>query len=151
MLRHVLATLAYRTAKALRGVSPEFAHFAAGAGVRTPLELLAHMSDLLDWALSYANGQPSWSPQTPGSWASEEARFFAALEALDQRLAGPQPLDVSEERLLQGPLADALTHTGQLNLLRRLAENPVRPENYFQAAITTGRVGADQPPPKREF
>lgn len=151
MLRHVLATLAYRTGKALRGASPEFAHFSAGDGVRTPLELLAHMSDLLDWALSYANDQPTWNPQTPGSWADEEARFFAALEALDARLAAAEPLNVSEERLFQGPLADALTHTGQLMLLRRLAAAPVRSENYFQAAISTGRVGADQSAAKREF
>jgi hypothetical protein len=151
MLRHVLATLAYRTGKALRGAGPEFARYSAGDGMRTPVEILAHMSDLLDWALSYTLDAPVWAPKAAGEWEAEVARFHAALEALDERLAAGEPLSVSEERLFQGPLADALTHTGQLTMLRRLAAVPVRAENYFQAAITTGRVGADQPVPKREF
>ncbi|MCX6594386.1 MAG: hypothetical protein NTZ56_22960 [Acidobacteria bacterium] len=151
MLRHVLATLAYRAGKALRGAGPEFARFSAGEGVRTPVEILAHMSDLLDWALSYTLDAPVWVAKPAGEWEAEVARFHAALETLDERLAAAEPLKVSQERLFQGPLADALTHTGQLTMLRRMATAPVRPENYFQASITTGRVGADQAAPNREF
>jgi len=149
LLRHTVATLSYRAGKALRGAPPEFADF-AGAG-RTPGAILAHMGDLFDWALSMANGRETWHDSAPLSWDKEVARFFAALEAFDRRLASGTPLAVSEEKLFQGPIADALTHTGQIAMLRRLAGCPIRGENYFLAEIVAGRVGAEQAAAAREF
>ncbi len=156
LLRHTLATLAYRAGKALRGAPAEFTNFRASSEAspaegRTSGEILAHMGDLLDWALSMANGRQEWHDSPALSWDEGSARFFAALEALDARLASPDPPAVSPEKLFQGPIADALTHTGQIAMLRRLAGCPFRGENYFVAAITAGRVGADQPAPRREF
>src|SRR5215217_4402415 len=121
MLRHTLATLAYRGGKALRGAPPEFAGFRASEGTRTPGEILAHLGDLLDWALSIADGAQRWQTTPVQSWEEGSARFFAALEALDKRLATDEPLGCTPEKLFQGPIADALTHVGQLNLLRRMA------------------------------
>jgi hypothetical protein len=151
MLRHTLATLAYRAGKALRGAPPELADFRAGEGTRTPLQILAHMGDLMDWACALCEGRHVWRDETPRPWDDEVARFFAALECLDQRLADDAPLGCPPERLFQGPIADALTHVGQIAMLRRMAGAPVRGENYFKAVISAGHVGADQASPRVEF
>jgi len=150
-LRHTLATLAYRAGKALRDAPPEFAAYRIGEGARTPVEILAHCGDLFDWAYSMAIGNEQWAMATPMAWEAEQERFFAALERFDAHLASGDPLEVEPERLFQGPIADALTHTGQLALMRRLADAPVRGENYFIAAIERGRVGAAQADPAYEF
>ncbi len=151
MLRHALATLAYRAKKPLQGAPPEFAHFQIAPGSRTPEEILAHMGDLMDWALACANGAEVWHDSRPLGWDEEVSRFFAGLAALDCRLADPAPLHISSDVLFQGPIADALTHVGQIAMLRRLAGEPIRPENYARAEIQSGRVGMEQPAPRREF
>lgn len=151
LLRHTLATLAYRAGKALREAPPEFGNFAIGPGSRTPGQILAHMADLLDWALSMAKGAQRWQNAHVQSWDADCARLFAALEAFDDYLAGDAPLGTSPERLFQGPIADALTHTGQIAMLRRIAGAPVRGENYARAEIASGRVGAEQAKPGFEF
>jgi hypothetical protein len=151
LLRHTLATLAYRGGKALRGAPAEFASFKAGPTTRTPAEILAHVGDLLDWAVSLAEGQERWRNSPPLPWAEGVARFHAALEAFDARLASDRPPACRPGQLFQGPIADALTHVGQINLLRRLAAAHVRGENYFKADIAAGRVGPEQSPPRGEF
>lgn len=151
LLRHTLATLAYRGGKAVRGAAPSFAAFHANPGTRTPAEILAHIGDLLDWGLALADGNHHWHNSTPLPWDAEIARFFAAMEALDARLASGRPLGFSAERLFQGPIADALTHIGQISLLRRMAGCPVLGENYFRAQIAAGTVGPEQPAPVQEF
>jgi hypothetical protein len=150
MLRHAVATLAYRAGKTLRGAPPDFSTFALAAP-QTPGKILAHLCDLFDWALSIAEGAQRWNNSTPGDWEQDTARFFAALEAFDRRLAAGVPLPCEPEKLFQGPVADALTHTGQLALLRRLAGAKITGENYFVAEITAGRCGADQAKGVREF
>jgi len=151
LLRHSVATLAYRAGKAVRGAPPSFAGFQAAPGVRTPSQILAHMGDLFDWALSIARGKEAWQNSTPLGWDAEVARFFAALKAFDQYLASGDTVHAPAEQVLQGPLADALAHTGQLTILRRMAGAPIRGENYSRADIVAGRVGAEQTAPKREF
>jgi hypothetical protein len=140
MLRHAVATLAYRGGKAVRGAPPEFASY----GSRTPGEILAHVCDLFDWALTLANGKQAWHNVQPQAWEADVARFFAGLGAFDRRLASGVPLNVEPERLFQGPVADALTHVGQIAMLRRMAGCAIGGENYFVAQIEAGRVGADQ-------
>jgi hypothetical protein len=151
LLRHTVATLAYRGCKAVRGAPDTFAEFHASPDTRTPGQILAHIGDLLDWALSAARGQQQWSESAPLPWPEEVHRFFAALEALDAYLASESPLEASADKLFQAPIADALTHVGQIALLRRLAAAPVRGENYYVAKIAIGSVSADQPPPVYEF
>jgi hypothetical protein len=151
LLRHALATLAYRGGKALRGAPDSFAEFHASEDTRTPGQILAHIGDLLDWSLSMARGQQEWHGSTPLPWPGEVGRFFAALEAFDAYLASESPLQAPAEKLLQAPIADALTHVGQIALLRRLAGAPMRAENYYAAKIAIGCVGADQPAPVYEF
>jgi hypothetical protein len=151
-LRHTLATLAYRGGKAIRGAPAEFSGFRAGASSRTAGDILAHLCSLLDWALVYArDGRHEWHDGPPGSWEDDTRRFFDRLAALDAFLASDAPLGRPAEQLFQGPVADALTHVGQIALLRRLAGAPVRGENYLRAEIVAGRVGEQQAPPKREF
>jgi hypothetical protein len=147
MLRHAVATLAYRGGKALRGAPAEF----AGYGTRTPGEILAHVCDLFDWALTIADGKEKWRNSQPQKWDADVARFFAALEAFDRRLASDVPPAVEPELLFKGPVADALTHVGQIAMLRRMAGCPISGENYFVAQIETGRVGADQAAPVKQF
>jgi hypothetical protein len=150
-LRHAIATLAYRAAKTLRSAPDGFAHFRAAPTTRTAVEIVAHMADLLEWAARRADGDADWRVAQPGDWNQEINRFFVAAKALDDRLATGTPIACSPERLFQGPLADALTHVGQLATLRRLAGSGVGGESYFQAEIIPGRVGMDQASPKREF
>ncbi len=151
LLRHTLATLAYRGAKALRDAPPHFAAYPVASGSRTPVQILAHMGDLLDWALWLARGEHRWHDSIPLDWDGEVARFVAALAALDAHLASNAPLGRSAEQLFQGPIADALTHVGQITMLRRLVGSPVRGENYARANIVAGRVSLDQTPPRVEF
>jgi hypothetical protein len=151
LLRHTLATLAYRGGKTLRNAPETFAGFRAGEKTRTPAEILAHMGDLLDWALSLVKGKQAWNSSQPLPWDQEVQRFHACLAALDAFLVSGVPIACPAEKLFQGPIADALTHTGQIAMLRSLASSPVRPENYFQAEIAVGRVGADQASPAQEY
>jgi hypothetical protein len=151
LLRHTLATLAYRGGKTVRDSSPEFANFGAPATTQTPAKILAHIGDLMDWALSMVSGSPAWHNSTPLPWDKEGERFHAAVSKFDDYLASGQPLQTAAEKLFQGPIADALTHVGQLAMLRRMAGCPIRGENYFAAEITTGRVGADQAAPRNPF
>lgn len=151
LLRHTLATLAYRAGKAVRGASPKFAAFRPAPGSRSPGEILTHMSDLLDWALTICDGPIAWHDSTPLPWDEEVDRFFAGLAKLDARLAVVRPLDAPPAKIFQGPIADALQHTGQLTYLRRLAGEPIRGESYFRSEIEVGRVGAEQAAPRREF
>jgi len=149
MVRHALAALAYRAQRAVENVAPEFATF-AGAG-NQPGRILAHMGDLMDWALSMVEGHPAWRNSTPQTWADEQTRFFHALTAFDQYLAAGKPLHAPLERLLQGPIADALTHVGQLAMLRRLAGCPAHGENFYVAEIHAGQTTAEQPAPVKPF
>jgi hypothetical protein len=151
MLRHTLATLAYRAGKALRGAPPEFGGFTPAAGSRSAGQILAHMGDLMDWGTSIARGSQAWHNSPVQAWADDVDRFFAALAAFDAALAAMKDDEALAAKLFQGPIADALQHTGQLTMMRRLAGAPILGENYFVADIAAGRVGPDQPPPVREF
>jgi hypothetical protein len=150
-LRHTLATLAYRGGKAIREAGPNFADFGSAETSRTPAKILAHIGDLMEWALAMSEGRRDWSDSLPLTWNKECERFFAALKKFDDYLASEKPLQVSAEKLFQGPIADALTHVGQIAMLRRMAGVPTKGENYFVAEITVGRVGADQASPRRAF
>src|SRR5688500_18206761 len=152
LVRHTLATLAYRAAKSVRGAPSEFGSLRIGPTTRTPAEILAQMGDLMDWALTMAQDRTQWRDQLAGMWTDDVDRLFASIAVLDQYLASQ--VSIEREvllRLVQGPIADALTHTGQLNLLRRLANAPVRGESYQRARIAAGQTGFEQPPPEREF
>jgi hypothetical protein len=143
LLRHNVAALAYRAARALDGAPDTFATF-DGCG-RQPVKILAHMGDLFDWALSAVQGSERWHNSTPMAWTQEKARFFASLKAFDDYLGSDQPLHAKTESLFQGPIADALTHVGQLAMLRRLDGMPACSENFFVAKIAVGQVSAEQP------
>jgi hypothetical protein len=149
LLRHALASLAYRVTRALENAPIDFGDF-NGAG-RRPVEIVAHMGDLLVWSLSMAMGSSHWNETEPLDWPQEVQRFFSTLASLDAFLASKSKLYAPPERLLQGPIADALTHTGQLAMLRRLAGAPVKGEDFYLAAITIGQVGSLQPAPVKTF
>jgi hypothetical protein len=151
MLRHTLATLAYRGGKAVRSAPAGFGDHRPFPGSRSAGEILAHVGDLLDWAVALADGRHEWHDSRPRPWPEEVERFFVGLAALERRLAAPTPLASSPERLFQGPIADAFTHVGQISMLRRMAGAPVRGENYLEADVVAGRVGPDQTAPRREF
>jgi len=151
MLRHALATLAYRAGKTLRNAPETFARFKPAEEGRTPVEIIAHMGDLFDWALWLCKGKHQWNNSKPLPWEQEVDRFFQALQNFDEYLVSDMPLGFPAEKLFQGPVADALTHTGQLAMLRRMAGCAMKGENYFAAEITAGRVGKQQAAPKVEF
>lgn len=151
LLRHTLSTLAYRGGKTIRDAPANFTEYGGPDSVRTAGKILAHMGDLMDWALSMADGSPQWHDSTPLPWSQEGERFFAALKKFDDYLASENDLKAPVEKLFQGPIADALTHVGQLAMLRRMARYPIQGENYYVAEITVGRVGAEQASPRKPF
>ncbi|MGH9697873.1 MAG: hypothetical protein ACRD52_00270 [Candidatus Acidiferrales bacterium] len=151
LLRHTIATVAYRAAKAFRGAPEGFPTFRINESSRTPGQILAHLGDLFDWALVLAQGRHEWHDSPPLSWEAGGQRFFSALRAFDDYLASDRRLGAPAEELFQGPVADALNHVGQIAMLRRMAGSPIRAENYFKAEIRAGRVGPEQTPPKAEF
>jgi len=151
LLGHALATIAYRGGKAVRNAPANFADYRCSETSRTPGQILAHIGDLLDWGLSIARGKQMWRDAGVQDWNQDVERFFSGLKAFDDFLASDHPLGAAPEKLLQGPIADALTHVGQIAMLRRMAGAPVKGESYFSAEITAGRVGREQTAPKREF
>lgn len=151
VLRQLAATLAYRAAKVLRDVPAGFGHASFGDVTRQPVRIVAHMADLMTWGVSMAGGGKEWKAEGGDDWHTEVDRFFTGLAALDAALAAEEPFAGSVEKLIQGPLADALTHVGQLAMLRGMAGAAVRPESYARAAIEVGRLGLDQEPPRAEF
>jgi hypothetical protein len=151
LLRHIVATLAYRGGKATRDVPQGFSEFRIGPSSRTPGQILAHIGDLLDWAYWLARGEHVWKESPPQTWEADVERFHAGLVGLDQYLASDAPLGFSAEQIFQGPIADAFTHIGQIAMLRRLASGPVKAENYFKAEIVVGRVGREQAKAVTEF
>jgi hypothetical protein len=151
VLRHLAATLAYRAAKVLRDVPPGFGSATFGPASRQPVQIVAHMADLMAWALTLARGDFAWKAAGSDDWDTEVRRFFDGLAALDRELATAQPSRESIEKLIQGPFADAFTHVGQLAMLRGMTGAPVRPESYARAEIVAGRVGLEQAAPVREF
>ena len=150
-VRHATATIAYRGAKTLRGAPPEFAHFKAGPSTRTPLEILAHIGDLLEVSAARLRGPAKWREAPLETWERQVARFHAALASIDEALASSAPIEVPLDRWYQGPFADSLTHVGQLAMLRRMFGAPMKGESYFFADIRPGRVGPDQAPPDPKY
>ena len=148
MLQHFLAALAYRTQKALRSAPADFGEFRAGINVRTPRELVWHMTSVIGYARTMLHGGAFAPPPMPG-FAEEIDRFHATVEALRDDFSNPAlDAQITDEQFLQGPLADAMTHAGQLAILRRLAGNPVPSENFIFAEIRAENVSAVQPEPK---
>ena len=151
LLRHMLATIAYRGGKVLRDAPTEFGATRIRHDTRSAVEILAHINDVLHSGRTRVQGEHVWAEQPPGEWSDQVERFFDELGRFDDALKSADHLPCSAQRLLAGPLADTLTHIGQLSTLRKLAGSPVRGESYFAANIQTGRVGRDQTPPMREF
>ena len=151
MLRHTIATLAYRAEKVLRAAPDDFAGRRAGPHSRSALEILGHLGDLMEWGERLARGQYRWQPAPPAPWAESLERFFRALAGLDAALAADPAPGHPPEQIFQGPVADALTHIGQLALLRGLHGSAVRPESYARAEIQVGRVGRAQSATRVEF
>lgn len=151
MLRHTVATLAYRAEKVLRDVPDGFAAFRPSPTSRTAAEVLSHLGDLLEWGERMARGEMKWQPGLTTEWAAAHDRFFRGLGALDAALSDSAAAPYVGV-ILQGPVADALSHVGQLAMMRGMMGAPVRPESYARATIVAGRVGADeQTTPRVEF
>ncbi len=150
-LRHIVATVAYRAGKAIRNAPTNFPDFKIGESTKTPIQILSHMGDLYDWALSQVRGEEMWKESETLEWNEEVERFFSALASVDKYLSSDSEIHTPIERLVQGPIADSLTHIGQIAMLRRLADSPVKGENYFKASVEIGRVGKEQDPPIYEF
>jgi hypothetical protein len=148
LLRHFLAAIAYRTQKALRGAPARYATFSAGNRARTPAELIRHMTSLLGYVRTFFEGG-TYKPDPLPSFEQEVQRFHGLLEQVAKLLGSGAKCAITTEQLLQGPFADAMTHVGQLAMLRRLADAPIAPENFIHADIRADRLHADQPPPAR--
>ncbi len=146
MLRHFLASIAYHATKAIRGAPEGYPELDVGMGVRTPREILHHITGVLTYAHSFfEHYETTYSDLEP--WGVEVERFHDILVKLDESLQEKSPVGVSEERLLQGPLSDSMAHVGQLLMLRRLAGSPVSSENFTYADIRKGALGPNQPEP----
>ena len=143
VLRHLVATVAYRGGLAVVDAPESFASFRAHETTRTPGELLAHIGDLLDGSLYLVKGEMVYLTSATLPWKEEIMRFFSAVKALDAYLASDAPLACPVEKLVQGPIGDALTHVGQIVMLRRMSGNPIRSAAYFTAEIVAGEVNEE--------
>ncbi len=143
VLRHLVATVAYRGGLAVTDAPEGFARFRAHETTRTPGEILAHIGDLLEGSLQLVKGNFVHIASMPLPWQEEVARFFSAVKELDAYLASDGPLAFPVEKLVQGPVGDALTHVGQIVMLRRMAGSPIRVEGYFTAEIVAGEITQD--------
>jgi hypothetical protein len=143
VLRHMVATVAYRGGLAVVDAPESFASFRAHDTTRTPGEILAHIGDLLEGSLYLLKGEMVYLTSTPLSWKEEIKRFFSAIKNLDSYLASDAPLACAVEKLVQGPIGDALTHVGQIVMLRRMSGNPIRSAAYFTAEIVAGEVNEE--------
>ena len=151
LIRHTLGTLSYRLGKVLRDTPDTFGDYPHNGDERTAVRILAHINDLMDGSLRKLTGNLAWQDSEPLNWTREIERFYQAIAALDARIASSGLGDCAPERLFQGPIADAFTHTGQLAMMRRLAGISIKGENYYLAEISTGTVGPAQAAPRREF
>jgi hypothetical protein len=150
-LRHTVATLAYRAEKALRDVPDGFSDLRASAATRTPFQIVVHLGDLMEWAERMARGERRWQHVACKDWNEARERFFRGLAALDRALAASDEKSLDAQAIFQGPVADALTHVGQLAMLRGMSGTPVRPESYARAEIRVGVVGEEQSSQRTEF
>jgi len=151
LLRHTLATLAYRAQKVLHDPPAGLAEQRASPASRTSLEILSHLGDLMEWGTRMALGDYKWAAEPSVDWAAACDRFFRGLAAFDAAVASASFEKFAPEVIFQGPIADALTHVGQLALLRGAAGAPIKPESYARAEIQIGRVGTDQSATRKEF
>lgn len=147
ILRHLLATIAYRAGKTMRDTSDAFGQYRQTPDSPSSADIVAHMGDLMEWMLRLLRGESAFAKGAVLPWDQEIERFYRTLKALDDELASGAPTHLDPARLLQGPIADALTHIGQLAMLRRLAGQKMAGESYARAEIVIGRVGPDQTPP----
>lgn len=145
-LRHFLASIAYRATKATKNAPETYPDLYIGKGVRTPLRILHHITGVLTYAHSFFEYYETTRSE-PKSWNHEVGKFYDILSKLDKSFREKNPSGVTEEQLLQGPLSDAMTHIGQLLMLRRMADSPVPSENFIYADIRKGEVGPNQPDP----
>ena len=151
ILRHLLATIAYRAGKAIRNTPDAFGQYRETPDSRSSVEIVSHMGDLMEWVLRMLRGEWLWTTAAPLPWDEEVARFFRTLKGVDDELASGAPIRWDPAKVIQGGLADALTHTGQLAMLRRLSGHRMKSESYARADIVTGRVGPDQTPPQSKY
>jgi len=146
ILRHYLASIAYHATKAIKGAPENYPELNIGKDIRTPRRILHHVTGVLSYAHSFfEHYDTTYFEHKP--WDEEVRYFYETLSKLDESLQEKEPREVSEEQLLQGPLSDAMTHIGQLLMLRRMAGSPVPSENFIYADIRAGVVGQDQPEP----
>jgi hypothetical protein len=146
IVRHFLASLAYHATKAIRDAPTRYPELDIGHGIRTPRQILHHITGVLSYAHSfYEHYDTTYFPDK--SWKEEVAHFYETLRKLDKSMAENSTNKVTIQRLLQGPLSDAMAHTGQLLMLRRFAGSPVPAENFLMADIRVGIVGPNQADP----
>jgi hypothetical protein len=144
LLQHFLAAIAYRTQKALRDAPLGYAEFRPSPTSRTPYELLWHMTGLIGYARTMLHGG-EFAPPRLATLEAEVERFHATLELLSRDFAdGSLEARISDEQFLQGPLADTMTHVGQLAYLRRLYGDPVPSENFIFASIDAVNLTREQ-------
>jgi hypothetical protein len=151
LLRHTVATLAYRAEKVVRDAPASFAGTRLSPATRTPVEIVSHLGDLMEWAERLARGESRWAAQPTAEWQAACDRLFSGLLALDAALADSTFEAIAPGVIFQGPIADALTHVGQLSMIRGTMGAPVRPESYAKAEILAGRVGREQSSIRKEF
>ena len=146
ILRHLVATIAFRASRALRDTPEDFESVRLAEGGMTARELLLHLSNVMSFALATVSGTERIRHDAV-KWPQEVERFYSLLAQIDTRLAeGASVLAGMDLKLVQGPLADALTHVGQLHAMRRMTGSPVPPTNYIQVEVQAGRIALkDQP------
>ena len=149
LLRHMLATIAYRFQKTVRNTTEEFGVFRNTRDTRTPIEIINHMYDVLNKTKIFIEKERYDKTSTAQlELRLEIERFHRVLNNLDVVLSEKE-LDIKfSKRLLQGPLSDVLCHIGQIAMLSGQSGNKIKGEDFFSAKIMTGNTSSEQALPK---
>ena len=146
LMRHLVATIAFRASRALRDAPDGFDDVRLADDGWCARELLLHMSNVL--AFAYATiTQTDRVKHELRDWHGEVDRFYGILGDIDARLATGASLEPGMDlKLVQGPFADTLTHVGQLLSMRRRCGSPIPATNYIKADIRTGVTALKEQP-----
>jgi hypothetical protein len=136
VLTRLLDGLGFRFFWATEGLRPEDYAYRPAKDTMSIEELAIHVWALMNWVSTSALLRPYLKPKN-GAAAREEA--LVMIYEMRETVLAMSDKDLEKLRiqgkpfwhLINGPLSDALTHTGQINSFRRLAGNPVAGANVF--------------------
>ena len=145
IMARMIDGLGFRYYWATEGLRPEDLQFQFSDSSRTAEETLTHLLGLSNFVATVANGSPIVLPRDLEelSWEDMRTKTLTNLKEAREKFAssdkatfdelvikfqrGENTSEVPFWNLLNGPLADAIYHVGQIVASRRASGNPIDP------------------------